>query len=181
MDIDIKKRNIVFVDLEFTGPEIKHEIIELGCVVVNQPNFEIIDKWQTRIRPEHIENASSESLSISGYDPELWKDSISLKDALLKFNEISQDCILAGFNFGWDWMFLKKSYCELNLKPSFGHRMVDVMSIAFAKLYNEDFREFSLEETCRYLKIERGKAHQAYDDAYATYLLFLELMKNEKI
>ena len=40
----IKERPLVFVDLEFTGLEHKHEIIQIGCVVVDQKTNKITNR-----------------------------------------------------------------------------------------------------------------------------------------
>ena len=51
-EFDVKSAPISFIDLEMTGLEgSKHEIVEIGLVKVSQPELEIIEKWEAKVRP----------------------------------------------------------------------------------------------------------------------------------
>jgi oligoribonuclease (3'-5' exoribonuclease) len=53
----MKNHNLAFIDIETTGLNlINNEIIEIGCVITT-PKLEIIEEFEIKIKPEHIENA----------------------------------------------------------------------------------------------------------------------------
>ena len=46
---------------------IRHEIIEIGCVITT-PRLEIIEKFELKIKPKHIEDADPIALKINHYN-----------------------------------------------------------------------------------------------------------------
>src|SRR3989344_3830134 len=93
-DTKIKKRNLAFYDLEFTGLNFDHEVIEIGCVLVSQPDFKILKEWLIKIKPSHIENADKNSLKIVEYSDKKWENAVILKKALKEFNKITKNAVL---------------------------------------------------------------------------------------
>src|SRR3989344_5331456 len=97
----IKRKNLAFVDVETTGFDIdKHEVIQIGVVVVSQdwvgikPNFEIIDEFEIKVKPERIEDADKESLHVNGYNETEWIFAYSQKEAIEIFAQKTADCIM---------------------------------------------------------------------------------------
>ncbi|MCR4306655.1 MAG: exonuclease domain-containing protein, partial [Candidatus Yonathbacteria bacterium] len=89
----MKERNLAFIDLETTGLELKkHEIIEIGCIVARQipressetggAYLEIIEEFEIKVKPEHIETADPVGLEINGYREDDWKDAVTLPEAM---------------------------------------------------------------------------------------------------
>ena len=183
----IKERPLIFVDLEFTGLEFQHEIIQIGAVVVSQPastsplvgrggpNFQIIKEWEVKVKAQHMEKADPEALKIVGYTDEKWKNAIDIRSALEKFNEIAKDGVIIGWNIAMDFLFLKKTYAQLDLKPTFHWQIIDVMSMAFLKLYKEPLTEFRMSEITKYFDIKNDKHHDALADAIMTFEIYLKL------
>ncbi len=180
-DTKIKERPLVFVDLEFSGLELKHEVIELGCLVVDQSDWKIKKEWHVKIKPVHIERADRNALKIIGYAKKKWGNAISLREALLKFNEIAKDGVLIGYNVGWDFMFLEKSFHELKIRPSFHWQVLDVLSMAFNEFYKtRSISGLRMKEVEEHLSIKHGVWHNPLDDARATYEIFLKLFHGKK-
>lgn len=176
----IKKRTLVFVDLEFSGFELNNEIISMGCLTVKQPGFKITKEWTAKAKPTHLENADKNSLAIVGYSKQEWEDARPLKEVLEEFNEIAEGGVLVGYNIAWDFFFLKKSLSRLEIKPKFHWQILDVMSMTFQKFYRRSsIKGFRMKEVEKFLEIEHGRWHDPLDDARATYEIFLKLMKNE--
>lgn len=174
----IKERTLAFVDLEFSGLEVKHEIMEIGCVLVHQPNFNVVREWKVKVKPKHIENADKTSLEMIGYSESEWQDAISLEQALLEFNKIAKDAVLVGYNTAMDFSFLNKAYFDEKIKPAFHWQILDVMSMAFSMLYKKKIKGFRMTEVAEYFGIGNGKWHDALDDSRATYEIFLKLVKH---
>ena len=60
--------SFVVFDLETTGLDAsQHEIIEIGCVLTT-PSFEVIEKFEFKIKPERIENADPIAMKINHYN-----------------------------------------------------------------------------------------------------------------
>jgi DNA polymerase III epsilon subunit family exonuclease len=179
----MRERPIFFYDLETTGlnPGI-HEIIEIGAVLVSQPDFQVIKTYEAKVIPEHIETASPEALKINHYDPENWRDAIPLAQAMREISEMAQDSIPAGYNVTFDWAFIQAALNQVGMPDPFYYHRVDVMSIAFAKLYNDQtFAKYSLSELCGFYGITNRMAHTALADAQATYEVFVAMMKEKFI
>ncbi len=179
----IKERPLIFVDLEFTGLEFhKHEILQFGVVVVNQlaspaggPDFKVVREWECKVRAVHIETADPQALRIVGYTEEKWRDAIPLGDALKRFDELARDGVLVGWNVAMDFLYLKKAYADAGMIPSFHWQVLDVMSMAFDRLYATPLKEFRMGEITEHFKIKNDKHHDALADAQMTYEMFLKL------
>lgn len=174
----MKQHNLAFIDIEATGLDvIEHEIIEIGCVI-STPDLEIIEKFEIKIAPEHIENADKVSLKISHYDEDQWQDAVSLDVAMKIFSEKVRDCIMVGQNVAFDSGFLEYAFSKTKIKNAMHYHKLDTISIAWAKLHRApDLEHFSLREMCVRFGIKNENAHTALSDAYATYELYKKLME----
>ena len=109
----MKNHNLAFIDIETTGINVlKHEIIEIGCVVTT-PNFELIGELELKIKPEHIETADPVALKINHYDEKLWASGHTLPEAMKMLAEISKDCIMVGQNVAFDSGFLEYAFWQI--------------------------------------------------------------------
>jgi DNA polymerase-3 subunit epsilon len=174
----MRKHNLAFIDIECTGLDVlKHEIIEIGCVITT-PKLKVIEKFELKMKPEHIENANPTALKIVHYDSKNWKSAYALEDAIKIFSKKVKDCIMVGQNVSFDSGFLEYAFAKLKLKNSMHYHKLDTISIAWAKLHKKkSITHFSLREMCIYFNIENKNPHSALSDAYATYELYKKLMK----
>lgn len=171
-EFDTKNAPISFIDLEMTGLEgSKHEIVEIGLVKVSQPGLEIIEKWEVKVRPEHPENADPEALKISGYDPEKWREAVSLEEMMRVLAEKVRGTILAGWNVMADYAFLDSAVTKTGTSLDFHRRVLDVNSYAAAKL-GYQFGASGLNATAKSLGISLEGHHIALADAMATYEVY---------
>lgn len=178
-DTGIKTRPLVFVDLEFSGLDLGHEVIEIGCLVVDQKTWKIKKEWLAKVKPKDLDEADPNSLNIIGYSKEEWKGALSLREAMIKFNQIAKEGVLVGYNVAWDFMFLEKSFFELDIRPAFHWQILDVLSMVFYKFYDRSgIKGFRMKEMEKFLKIEHGVWHNPLDDAKATFQMFLKIVKN---
>lgn len=178
-DTHIKKRLLAFTDLEFSGLKANNEILQIGCVLVSQPDFEIVAEWQTRVRPKRIENADRRSLKMIGYEPDKWKDALPLKKALQQFDAFVADAVLIGYNVVGDFYQLKKSYYQAGLTPRYHWQVLDVQSMIFMELYRSDMDGFRMREVVRHFNVKQDQWHDALDDSRATLEIFKKLMKRK--
>lgn len=182
----MRKRNLAFIDTETTGLSLdKHEIIEIGCVLVSQddngkPGFKKLEEFEFKIKPEHIETADPIALKINGYNETDWADAVSLNSALEILSQKTEDAIMVGHNVSFDYSFLEKSFEKTGIKNKMHYHKLDTISIAFAKLYEiKDIEKFSLRYLCEYFGVVNEKAHTALADARATFEIFVKLMNKQ--
>lgn len=176
----VKDRDLAFIDIEMTGLELDHEVIEVAVVRVSGYNFSVIDEWETKIKPRHIEKADPEALKLNGYNEKGWKDAMDLESAMKIFLEKTDEAVLVGHGLPIDWYHIYKSLAEFKLKPTFYYKGLDTFGLAWQKLRNlpdAKFKSFSLGELSKYFNIEPEKPHSALDDAKTTYKVFLCLTK----
>ena len=174
----MKKHNFAFIDIETTGLNlIKNEIIEIG-VVITTPELEIIEEFDLKIKPEHIEDADPVSLKVNHYDPENWQGAYTLDEAIKIFSEKVKDCIMVGHNVAFDSGFLEYAFNKMGIINTMHYHKMDTISIAWAKLHREpDLEHLSLRELCLRFDIKNEKAHTGLSDARATYELYKKLME----
>jgi len=173
--------DLAFFDLEFSGLDFSHEIIEIGVIIVDHRDFKIEDEISMRVKMRHPEKADAESLKMAGYDDELWKDAYELKDALKILAEKTHGLVFVGFNYSLDWARLEKAFFDCGMQAPYFRRKLDVLSMAYSRLYGDKkIKAFALSELCRYFDIPRGRPHSALDDALAAYQIFVKLMDYEK-
>jgi DNA polymerase III epsilon subunit family exonuclease len=174
----MKKHNFAFIDIETTGLDLqRHEIVDIGCVVTT-PTFEVIEEFELKIKPEHLETADQVSLKISNYDATLWESAYSLKEAIKIFSEKVKDCIMVGHNVAFDSGFLEFAFSKTGVNNSMHYHKLDTVSVAWAKLHRQpDLEHFSLRELCARFDIKNKQAHTGLGDARATFELYKKLME----
>ncbi|OGI69182.1 hypothetical protein A3A09_01675 [Candidatus Nomurabacteria bacterium RIFCSPLOWO2_01_FULL_42_20] len=180
----IKKQNLAFVDVETSGLDAeKHEVIQIGCVLVSQdwtgdkPKFEMIEELELKIKMERPEDAQPEALRINGYDPAAWLFAYNLPEAMKIFAEKTKDAIMVAHNVAFDYSFIDKAFRKAGVENKMHYHKLDTISIAFAKLHDvHDVDKFSLHYLCAHFGIENKKAHSALPDARATFEVYKKLM-----
>lgn len=178
---DFRERPLIFIDLEMSGLDpTKHEILEVGALVINPKTFEIDKEYEVRVKPEHIETADKKALEINGYKTADWQEAKPLKQVLLELNELAPGGIIVGWNISFDRTFLEVAWRQNEIQPSFDYHTLDVQTLAWAKFLPEKKpQELKLSEACQYLGIERKDRHRAMADIKATYEVFKMLIKSE--
>lgn len=180
----MRKHNLAFVDIETTGflPD-KHEIVELGLVLVRQlgnegKEFEVIEELEFKIKPEHIETADPQSLKVNGYDPAQWIFANTLTEAMKVFAEKTKDAIFVAHNVIFDYSFIEKAFEKTGVTNEMFYAKLDTISMAYAKLHtNPRAEKFRLQKLCEHFGIENTKAHTALADTRALFEVYKKLMQ----
>lgn len=179
----MRERPLLFFDVETTGLDPRdNEIVEIGALLVSQPDFKIVNTYETKVLPVRLETASPKALEVNHFDKDVWEnEAISLRRAILALGKFGQGAVLAGYNITFDWGFVQNALKQLYLPDPFYYHRLDVMSMAFSSLYNLGTLErFNLAECCQHFGIVNEKAHSALSDAKAAYELFLALRKYQQ-
>lgn len=179
----MRKHNLAFVDIETTGfDKEKHEIIELGLVLVKQlgeegKDFEIIEEIEYKIKPEHIETADPQALKVNGYDAGQWIFASDLAEVMKAFAEKTKDSIFTAHNLTFDYSFIERAFEKTGVENKMFYPKIDTISFAYAKLHkNLKVEKFRLQKLCEYFGIENPKAHTALADARTTFEVYKKLV-----
>ncbi|MFA7216772.1 MAG: 3'-5' exonuclease [Candidatus Paceibacterota bacterium] len=176
--MNLKDRLIALTDLETTGDIFTtHEILEIGLVLFRQDNFEIVDTFEMKVKPEHPEIFVPAALERNGYDEENWKDSIPLKDAMEIYSKKTKDAIFCSYNVSFDWGFMCESFKKTGVKDNMDYHRIDVMSMAFYK-YIDKIESLSMSKVSQLSGIEPEEMpHRALNGAMQGYKLYKALLE----
>jgi len=179
-DINFRDRDILFIDLETTGLDLEeHEIIEIGCLVVNGKNLRIKKRYHTKVKPEHLETASKEGLEVAGYSEKAWTKARELADMLEDVAKLAPGAMIAGWKVDFDWWFLDKAFKKHNVKHNFDYHLIDVISLAFAYYRNQKKpKRLGLRKVAKLMNLDLPdtKPHNAMKDIEATFMVFKNLL-----
>ncbi|MFZ2150231.1 MAG: 3'-5' exonuclease [Minisyncoccia bacterium] len=174
----MRKHNFAFIDIEATGLNmLQHEIIEIGCVLTT-PLLEVVEEFELKIKPEHIETADKAALKVNHYKPEDWEEAMSLTTAIKIFSKKVKNTIMVGHNVAFDAGFLEYAFNKTEIQNTMHYHKLDTISVAWAKLHRDpNLEHFSLRELCVRFGIKNKRAHSALSDAQATFELYKKLLE----
>jgi len=178
----MKNKNLAFIDIETTGFDVENqEIIEIGCVIVKQNNSvlgDVVEEFELKIKPEKIENASPEALSVNGYNESEWLFAMNLEQAMQVFAEKTKECIMVAHNVAFDFSFIAKAFAVTGIENKMFYQKIDTISFALAKLHKDpSVTRYNLGSLCERFGIENDKAHTALADTRATVEVFRKLLE----
>lgn len=176
--IDFRERDLVFIDLETTGFDpTRHEIIEVGALLVDGKTLEIKKEYEAKVKPKHLETASKEALLVTHYSPPAWEKAKDLGEVLTDLNRLAPGGMVTGHNITFDWMFLELAYRKHRLPWAFDYHRLDVLSMAYVYvLADPKVKQLSLARLSEHFGISRKRAHRAMDDVRATYAIFKQIV-----
>jgi DNA polymerase-3 subunit epsilon len=173
-------RNIAITDLETTGfdPEF-HEIIEIGLVVVHPDTLAVIDEFECKVKPEKIETADFEALKVNGYDPQEWKDAMSLYEALGEYQKKVVGAVFMAHPAVFDRSFLNAAFKKTGLSNPLHFHSLDLFSMAWPLLKSDPkVSSISLRSLCQRFGLEpEVTPHRAINGARIAHQIFLKLMQ----
>ena len=178
----MKNKNLAFVDIETTGFNVEtQEIIEIGCVIVKQQDGvlgDVVEEFELKIKPERLDLADPEALSINGYNESEWLFASDLKQAMQVFSEKTKDCIFIAHNVAFDWSFIAKAFAITEVENQMYYAKLDTISFAFAKLHKDpNVTRYSLGALCERFGITNDRAHTALADTRATVEVYRKLLE----
>ena len=179
---------LVVLDTETTGFQpSSHAIIELSAIKFDYP-FAPVAAFSTLVNPER--RIPADASKVNGITNDMVKDSPLFSEIAPSFYEFIQGCNICGHNLLFDLRFLFASGLEL---PS-GVKYYDTLSLSRKALVKEGSKDYNhhtghyeeneewdvvdhkLETICEHYGIYRSTQHRALSDAYATALVFKNLL-----
>jgi ATP-dependent DNA helicase DinG len=171
MNKKIRELNFVALDLEATYSKSlsRHEIIEIGACKLEPQTFNIIESYETLVRPlSRIIPAIKQK---TGLTDEIVAKARPISEIWDEFLNFLQDRILLVYKT-IDIGILERTAKAYNLSP-LKNSYLDVFKLAKKVYPNEP--SYSLEYFQKLLKISIA-SHRAKADAYVTALLFKHLI-----
>ncbi|MEK7125155.1 MAG: 3'-5' exonuclease [Patescibacteria group bacterium] len=175
--IDYFSAPLAITDVETTGLDVRrHEIIEIGLVVVHQKTFEITDTLDVKVIPTHIETAAPDSSIVAGYRPDHWTGAITLENAMAQYAAKTKGMIFTAHNVSFDWQFIEEAFRLTKLSHGLDYHQIDIPSIAWALLKKPKPR-MRLSALCDYFGIEREPSpHRGINGAMKAYEVLKKLV-----
>jgi DNA polymerase III alpha subunit (gram-positive type) len=169
------RKSLAFIDTETTGLDpVVHEVIEIAVIRVRPGGG--VDRYHTRIKPEHLEVAEDVALEVNGYaaNPSLWDDAPLLKDIASDLAMFLAGCILVGHNVSYDEAMLKGVFKRAGVPLSIPHRKIDTITLCYEHLYPMGLDSVGLDSVREYLGWSLEGGHTAMrdvEDAMRLYYL----------
>jgi len=177
-DLNFFQRPIAITDLEMTGLDAdRHEIIEIGLLVVRQDTFEITDRLDMKVKPEHPETGDPEAIAVAGYVEKEWQDAVSLKEALQQYAAKTENAVFCAQTINNDWLWLSRGFQKTGVQHSMDYHMIDIPSIAWEKMRDKNVTKVRLGALAEYFGIPREpKIHRAFNGAMLAYEVLKKLI-----
>ena len=162
------------VDLETTGfdPR-KDRIVQMAAVVVDGRG-EVVDAWDTVVRPESPDQYEHGAEHVHGISREMVENGMPLRDALTRIWSLAEGRVFTAHNARFDISFLEAESQRVGIARQV-ERHVDTLELA-RRADLERSRKHSLQALCEHYGVERDRAHEAMSDARATATILLKLI-----
>lgn len=166
---------ISIVDIETTGLDAsRHEIIEIGLLIFDPRNMQVVKKGNLFVKPEHPETGDFLAAIVNGYNEEAWDAANNLKSAMAVFSGATDGTILLAQNVTFDWSFIREAERKTGIRTHFDYHRLDLMSMVYAKTGEI----LSLKNMCRRFKIEpEPDVHRALAGAEKAFEIYKEIME----
>jgi len=177
---------LTVIDTETTGlSKDVHEIIDIALIsyVISEDGQRfVVEKYNSKIKPAHIETASPVALKINHYKEEDYISAPMHRDVLPKVRKIIENSdLLIGQNLIFDLKFINKA-CEkiygdsdtVGFPP-----YIDTKAMADVLRRQNIIEKSGMDYLCEYYNVTfAGKAHTALTDCERTMSVFDKLTKD---
>ena len=170
----VNGKTVVVFDIETTGLDFEHdEITEIGAVKI--VDGKISERFSSFVKP--AQPIPLEVQKLTNITNEMVKDAPSIYDVIYDFKDFCTGCTLCGHNIvGFDFKFIKKA--AENAGIYFDNQIVD--TLVLARTSSLRLPNYKLGTIVSALGLTLEGAHRAYNDAFATAQVLLELCKLKK-
>lgn len=173
--VGLEDVSFAVIDFETTGVDPHNDrIVQLAAVVVNGRG-DIVDSFDTVVRPENPDTYVHGAEHIHGISEEDVSRGMPLRQALQRLWSISDGRHIAAHNAPFDIGFLHAESDRVGLDRRVEH-YIDTLSLS-RRTDTERVRRHTLDALCEHYGIDRERSHEARSDATATAELLVKLMR----
>jgi DNA polymerase-3 subunit epsilon len=180
--MDLLERPIAVTDTETTGLDPhRHEIIEIGLVLLDPVTLDPILEYQSKIKPEHPERIDPMAAKVNGYTEEGWKNAPPLSSVMHAYGMHARESVFTSQNPTFDWPFVRRAFILSKLKflmEQMDYHRLDTFTMAWTLLRGSSLQKFSLETVAKHLGVPaEPKPHRAINGARCAALVLKRLMQ----
>tara|TARA_R110002020_G_scaffold123580_19_gene280299 strand:- start:2762 stop:3334 length:573 start_codon:yes stop_codon:yes gene_type:complete len=174
---------IVVFDIETTDAQLSlPQVVEIGAIKLN-PALEIIDDYETFVRPPNLEFFSEFSTQITGISRDQIETAPRWQEVWRSWAEFTKfkKCRLMSWG-SFDTFLLRLEYHRLRLSYPHNDMPICIASMAYMHAYTRGWkpRGFSLKHICKEFGIEYRPNHRAKFDAALAVRVLRELVRPDK-
>lgn len=176
----IKPANRVWIDTETTGLDPKiHELLEVAVIIeaVSPDGSGVeIERWATKVAPEHIESASAKALEVNGYTPEAWAGAPAFAEIASRLAAyLASGAVIAGHNVKFDVGFIEAAFAAVGVGVRIPYHQLDTVTLAYVAWNATGAGPgLSLDKLRAHLGIATEGAHSALKDAADCRFVYYE-------
>ena len=171
--------SFVVVDCETTGVSPSSDrILQIAAVVVNAQG-ELIDSFDTIVKPESPDEYVHGAEHIHGISPFHVQQGMPLRRALERLIEIAEGRIFTAHNAPFDVGFIHAEAERVGISYRFD-KYIDTLTLS-RRLDTEKIRRHTLDALCEHYGIIRERAHEALSDATATASVLTRLLQEMNV
>ena len=175
----IPDKQLVIFDLETTESLTSiPEIIEIGAVKIDS-SFDVVDKFETLVRPRDLSRVDRRISSLTGISPEELTSERTFDDVWDDFARFTEFNLtrLCSWNTAFDVAVLREEYRSRGLGFPHNQAPVDALSVVWtvASIWGLKLDGMSLRSACERFAVNRNNVHRALGDAESVVGVFKEL------
>ena len=173
---------ITVIDTETTGlDKSKHEIIELAMIsyVVSEGGERfVLKKFNTKVKPRHIETASPKALEVNHYKKEEWENAPDISEVLFEAKQIIENSqVLIGQNLIFDLRYLSDAFENNGYEVPDYPAYLDTKAMADVLRRQNKIKRSGMDYLCEHYNVKfSGKAHSALADCERTMKVWDKLV-----
>ena len=145
---------VTFIDTETTGLDLfRHEVIDIAALQINISGDSHIEisRFESKIKPKKIEEASEIALKINGYTNKKWKEAlptVSVLPLIRSYIETSE--VVVGQNLIFDYRFINKMFDGEEADRPKWPKYIDTKWMADQLVYEGKLKRSSLDFLCEH-------------------------------
>ena len=165
---------LTVLDTETTGLSLRtHELLEVALisyVITSNGERLVTKKYETKVKPKYIFNASEKALEINGYTDEAWSDAPYIEEVLPEIcKALEKTNILIGQNLIFDLKFITKACKDNNFSTPNYPPYIDTKAMADKLQKVGILKKSGMDYLCEKFNIQfEGRAHTALADCKRT-------------
>ena len=170
-----------FVDTETTGLDsLYHEMVSIA--IITEYGDGRIERWHSKLSPEHIERASPKALKVNGYNAVDWMDAPSFYEVFNVIQDKLRKGIIVGHNIAFDIAFIREAYKRIGedpdaMKTGIARYKIDTITLAHEHLQPMGMWFLGLDSIRKFLGWSCEDSHTALQDAEDCRRLYWSLLR----
>ena len=175
-NIPVEDLRFVVFDTETTGTDVRNDrILSIGAVVITRNTIQVSETFEVFVEQDFFD---AESVPVHGIMKQGKHERKSEEEAIKAFLKFIDNSILVGHHVGFDIAMVNYALKRLGAyklkNKALDTGLLYARTIHPINVIRQD-KQYTLDEVCEELKIDRADRHKAAGDAYITAIAFLKI------